>query len=170
MTGRAKQIYEQIARMDDLMDDLTDDELLQEVTEQGWDVAAEGRAGREALKRAQVLSGPQAWCPSRGGRRWKAATGDTIRRRYLSLIQYSLKKGRRPGVSPRAVIREPAEKRLAGGGASGGQEQPEAQSIVFVVDDDASLREALKSLLRSVGLRVEVLWLHRGLPEAQVSR
>ena len=36
------------------------------------------------------------------------------------------------------------------------QEQPEAQSIVFVVDDDASLREALKSLLRSVGLRVEV--------------
>jgi len=43
--------------------------------------------------------------------------------------------------------------------ADGGQlmqEQPEAQSIVFVVDDDASLREALKSLLRSVGLRVEV--------------
>ena len=36
------------------------------------------------------------------------------------------------------------------------QKQPEAQSIVFVVDDDASLREALKSLLRSVGLRVEV--------------
>jgi FixJ family two-component response regulator len=36
------------------------------------------------------------------------------------------------------------------------QEQPEAHSIVFVVDDDSSLREALKSLLRSVGLRVEV--------------
>jgi FixJ family two-component response regulator len=35
-------------------------------------------------------------------------------------------------------------------------EQPEAQSIVFVVDDDASLRDALSSLLRSVGLRVEV--------------
>ena len=36
-------------------------------------------------------------------------------------------------------------------------EQPEAvQSIVFVVDDDNSLREALSSLLRSVGLRVEV--------------
>jgi len=34
--------------------------------------------------------------------------------------------------------------------------QPEAQSIVFVVDDDASLREAIKSLLRSVGLEVEV--------------
>ena len=34
--------------------------------------------------------------------------------------------------------------------------QPEAQSIVFVVDDDASLREAIKSLLRSVGLQVEV--------------
>ena len=34
--------------------------------------------------------------------------------------------------------------------------QPEAQSIVFVVDDDVSLREASKSLLRSVGLQVEV--------------
>jgi FixJ family two-component response regulator len=31
----------------------------------------------------------------------------------------------------------------------------ESQSIVFVVDDDASLREALKSLIRSVGLQVE---------------
>jgi FixJ family two-component response regulator len=31
-------------------------------------------------------------------------------------------------------------------------EQP---SIVFVVDDDASIRDALKSLIRSVGLRVE---------------
>src|SRR5262245_26447978 len=31
---------------------------------------------------------------------------------------------------------------------------PESQPIVFVVDDDASLREALKSLLRSVGLQV----------------
>jgi FixJ family two-component response regulator len=33
-------------------------------------------------------------------------------------------------------------------------EQPEAQPTVFVVDDDASLREALQSLLRSVGLQV----------------
>jgi FixJ family two-component response regulator len=32
----------------------------------------------------------------------------------------------------------------------------ELQSIVFVVDDDASVREALKSLIRSVGLRVEL--------------
>jgi len=32
----------------------------------------------------------------------------------------------------------------------------EAQSIVFVVDDDASVREALKSLIRSVGLQVEL--------------
>jgi FixJ family two-component response regulator len=31
----------------------------------------------------------------------------------------------------------------------------EPQPIVFVVDDDASLREALKSLIRSVGLQVE---------------
>src|SRR3984885_1192809 len=35
------------------------------------------------------------------------------------------------------------------------QERPELQSTVFVVDDDASLRAALKSLLRSVGLHVE---------------
>jgi FixJ family two-component response regulator len=34
--------------------------------------------------------------------------------------------------------------------------EPEAQSVVFVVDDDASVREALSSLFRSVGLRVEV--------------
>jgi RNA polymerase sigma factor (sigma-70 family) len=32
----------------------------------------------------------------------------------------------------------------------------EPQSIVFVVDDDASVREALKRLLRSVGLQVEL--------------
>jgi RNA polymerase sigma factor (sigma-70 family) len=31
----------------------------------------------------------------------------------------------------------------------------ESQSIVFVVDDDASIRNALKSLIRSVGLQVE---------------
>jgi FixJ family two-component response regulator len=36
------------------------------------------------------------------------------------------------------------------------KELPEAQSIVFVIDDDISVREALKSLLRSVGMRVEV--------------
>jgi FixJ family two-component response regulator len=28
-------------------------------------------------------------------------------------------------------------------------------SIVYVVDDDSSVREAIKSLIRSVGLRVE---------------
>jgi RNA polymerase sigma factor (sigma-70 family) len=32
----------------------------------------------------------------------------------------------------------------------------ELQSIVFVVDDDASVRNALKSLIRSVGLQVEL--------------
>ena len=34
--------------------------------------------------------------------------------------------------------------------------QPEARSIVFVVDDDASVRGAIGSLLRSVGLQVEL--------------
>jgi FixJ family two-component response regulator len=32
---------------------------------------------------------------------------------------------------------------------------PESDAIVFVVDDDESLREALRSLIRSAGLRVE---------------
>src|SRR5271168_4778481 len=36
------------------------------------------------------------------------------------------------------------------------KEHPEVQPIVFVVDDDVSLREALKNLLRSIGIRVEV--------------
>ena len=31
----------------------------------------------------------------------------------------------------------------------------EAESVVFVVDDDSSVREAIKSLIKSVGLRVE---------------
>jgi FixJ family two-component response regulator len=35
------------------------------------------------------------------------------------------------------------------------KDQPGMQSIVYVVDDEASLRDAIKSLLRSVGLRVE---------------
>lgn len=33
---------------------------------------------------------------------------------------------------------------------------PESAPIVFVVDDDESVREALASLVRSAGLRVEV--------------
>jgi FixJ family two-component response regulator len=46
----------------------------------------------------------------------------------------------------------------------------EAKSIVFVVDDDAAVREALKSLIRSVGLQVELFdsaqeFLHRRRPE-----
>jgi FixJ family two-component response regulator len=36
------------------------------------------------------------------------------------------------------------------------KERSEAEPVVFVVDDDASLRDALKSLFRSVGLLVEV--------------
>jgi FixJ family two-component response regulator len=34
--------------------------------------------------------------------------------------------------------------------------QPEPQSVVFVVDDDASMRDAMQRLFRSVGLRAEV--------------
>ena len=48
---------------------------------------------------------------------------------------------------------------------------PRQQPVVFVVDDDASLREALESLFRSVGLQVETLrlrpeFLRRKLPDA----
>jgi FixJ family two-component response regulator len=35
------------------------------------------------------------------------------------------------------------------------KERSEAEPIVFVIDDDASVREALKNLIRSVGLRAE---------------
>src|SRR5713101_8275498 len=36
------------------------------------------------------------------------------------------------------------------------KETPELQPIVFVIDDDPSLRNALTNLFRSVGLRAEV--------------
>jgi FixJ family two-component response regulator len=36
------------------------------------------------------------------------------------------------------------------------KELPQMQSIVFVIDDDASVRQALQSLLRSVGLQAQV--------------
>jgi FixJ family two-component response regulator len=35
------------------------------------------------------------------------------------------------------------------------KDQGEDESLVFVVDDDASVRQALTSLLQSIGLRVE---------------
>jgi FixJ family two-component response regulator len=36
------------------------------------------------------------------------------------------------------------------------QEVPHSQEVVFVIDDDASMRTSLSSLFRSVGLKVEV--------------
>jgi FixJ family two-component response regulator len=50
-------------------------------------------------------------------------------------------------------------------------DQPEARSIVFVVDDDVSLREALKNLFQSVDLEVEAFgsaagFLQYKLPDA----
>ena len=35
-------------------------------------------------------------------------------------------------------------------------ERSEAQSVVFVIDDDASMRQALQRLFRSVGLQAQV--------------
>ena len=51
------------------------------------------------------------------------------------------------------------------------KELSQAEPVVFVVDDDAALRDALKSLLRSVGFRVEVFgsageFLQSKLPDA----
>ena len=43
----------------------------------------------------------------------------------------------------------------------------ERQPIVFIVDDDASVREALKSLIRSVGLHVELFGSAREFLETQ---
>jgi RNA polymerase sigma factor (sigma-70 family) len=43
----------------------------------------------------------------------------------------------------------------------------ERQPIVFIVDDDASVREALKSLIRSVGLHVELFGSAAEFLEAQ---
>jgi FixJ family two-component response regulator len=38
---------------------------------------------------------------------------------------------------------------------SGEKPGPESKAIIFVVDDDVSMREALESLIRSVGFKVE---------------
>ena len=48
---------------------------------------------------------------------------------------------------------------------------PEFDAVVFVVDDDASVREALQRLIRSAGLRVEAFasaeeFLERARPDA----
>jgi FixJ family two-component response regulator len=50
------------------------------------------------------------------------------------------------------------------------KERSEAQSVVFVVDDDASVRQALQSLFRSVGLQAQVFgstaeFLNSNLPD-----
>ena len=50
-------------------------------------------------------------------------------------------------------------------------QQADAQPVVFVVDDDASMRKALSNLIRSVGLRAETFasapeFLAANLPEA----
>jgi FixJ family two-component response regulator len=48
--------------------------------------------------------------------------------------------------------------------------EPQAQPFVFVVDDDAAMRDALKSLFRSIGMQVEVFqsageFLQHSLPD-----
>ena len=44
----------------------------------------------------------------------------------------------------------------------------ETEPIVFVVDDDASMRKALANLFRSVGLRAEVFGSARELLESEL--
>src|ERR1700681_4404234 len=50
-------------------------------------------------------------------------------------------------------------------------DSPNPQAVVFVVDDDATVRDSMSSLIRSVGLRVELFgtaaeFLARKLPAA----
>jgi FixJ family two-component response regulator len=50
---------------------------------------------------------------------------------------------------------------------------PDAQSVVYVIDDDTSTRESLKSLFASVGLRAETFgaapeFLEKKLPDAAI--
>jgi FixJ family two-component response regulator len=67
-------------------------------------------------------------------------------------IERETQLGRQSALGNRPECRS-GDREPVGGGM---QEWREAQSVVFVVDDDASLRAALSSLLRSVGLRVEL--------------
>jgi FixJ family two-component response regulator len=58
-----------------------------------------------------------------------------------------------------------------GNGSQMANQQADAQPVVFVVDDDASMRKALSNLIRSVGLRAETFasapeFLAANLPEA----
>ncbi|HKB90186.1 MAG TPA: hypothetical protein VKC60_06685, partial [Opitutaceae bacterium] len=53
------------------------------------------------------------------------------------------------------------------------KETVEAQRVVYVIDDDVSMRESLKSLFASVGLRVEVFgsaseFFAKRLPDAAI--
>ena len=71
------------------------------------------------------------------------------------LRKWSSDVGRRHSVVARrfnrGLLRQPVD-RASRGVVEG---YPAADTVVFVVDDDASLRQALVSLLQSVGLRVE---------------
>ena len=49
------------------------------------------------------------------------------------------------------------------------KKSPNIGSTVFVIDDDASLRAALKELFESVGLQVELFGIGRELPRTQPS-
>ena len=48
-------------------------------------------------------------------------------------------------------------------------EAVETEAIVFVVDDDPSMRKALSNLFRSVGLRAEVFGSARELLESSIA-
>ena len=49
----------------------------------------------------------------------------------------------------------------------GGLESSGSEAVVFVVDDDRAVREAITSLIASVGLRVESFQDGGRLPEAR---
>jgi len=46
----------------------------------------------------------------------------------------------------------------------------EEQPVVFVIDDDQLVRDGVNDLLRSIGLRVESVWVSAGIPPGQAPR
>src|SRR5580700_1814018 len=74
---------------------------------------------------------------------------------------------------PRKLPTDGVLRSIAGGGNFGGgmkTQEDDGRPIVFVIDDDASLRDALERLFRLVGLRAETFataadFLKRELPD-----
>jgi FixJ family two-component response regulator len=103
------------------------------------------------------------------------AQGHTIRGDGVNIAARPEKLLERGSVCVRRNVYDQVEGRLNCAyydlGRRGMKEASTPQPVVFVIDDDASIREALKSLFNSIGLRVETFGsasqlLERPLPDA----